>query len=117
MCLCVCVCILAAIYPSCKQPLPTTQETTLHMDITRWSTLKTNDGEAVCSQQKTRPGADSDHEILTANFRFKLKKVGKTARPFMYELNQIPYNYTVKVTNRFKGLDLMECLKNYGQGS
>ena len=43
-----------------------------------------------------------------------LKKVGKTSRPFMYDLNQIPYDYTVEVTNRFKGLDLIECLKNYG---
>ena len=61
-------------------------------------------------------GADcgSDHELLIANFRLKLKKVGKTTRPLMYDLNQIPYNYTVEVTNRFKGLDLIECLKNYG---
>ena len=44
-----------------------------------------------------------------------MKKVGKTTRPFRYELNQIPYDYTVEVTNRFKGLDLIECLKNYGQ--
>ena len=44
----------------------------------------------------------------------KLKKIGKTSRPFRYELNQIPYDYTVEVTNRFKGLDLIECLKNYG---
>ena len=44
-----------------------------------------------------------------------MKKVGKTTRPFRYDLNQIPYNYTVEVTNRFKGLDLIECLKNYGQ--
>ena len=65
----------------------------------------------------TRLGADcgSDHELLIADFRLKLKKVGKTNRPFRYELNQIPYNYTVEVTNRFKGLDLIECLKNYGQ--
>ena len=49
-----------------------------------------------------------------AIFRVKLKKVGKTTRPFRYELNQIPYDYTFKVTNRFKGLDLIECLKNYG---
>ena len=49
-----------------------------------------------------------------AKFRLKLKKLGKTARPFMYDLNQIPYDYTVEVTNRFKGLDLIECLKNYG---
>ena len=65
---------------------------------------------------KTRPGADcgSDYEFFIAKFRLKLKKVGKTARPFRYDLNQIPYNYTVEVTNRFKGLDLIECLKNYG---
>ena len=44
-----------------------------------------------------------------------MKKVGKTTRPFMYDLNQIPYDYTIQVTNRFKGLDLIECLKNYGQ--
>ena len=48
-------------------------------------------------------------------FRLKLKKAGKTTRPFRYDLNHIPYNYTVEVTNRFKGLDLMEGLKNYGQ--
>ena len=59
--------------------------------------------------------SDSDHELLIAKFRLRLKKVGKTTRPFRYDLNQVPYNYTVKVTNRFKGLDLIECLKNYGQ--
>ena len=102
-----------------KHPLPTTQEKTLHMDITRWSILKSD----FCSQRwrksiqsaKTRPGADcsSDHELLIAKFRLKLKKVGETTRPFRYDLNQIPYDYTVEVTNRFKGLDLIECLKNY----
>ena len=56
----------------------------------------------------------SDHELLMAKFRLKLKKVGKTTRLFRYDLNQIPYDYTVEVTNRFKGLDLIECLKNYG---
>ena len=58
---------------------------------------------------KTRPGADcgSDHELLIAKFRLKLKKVGKTTRPFRYDLNQTPYDYTVEVRNRFKGLDLM----------
>ena len=73
------------------------------------------DGEAPQST-KTRPGADcgSDHELLITNFRLKLKKVGKTARPFSYDLNQIPYDYTVEVRNRFKGLDLIECLMNYG---
>ena len=75
------------------------------------------DGEALHSQKKTRPGDDygSDNEILIAKFTLKLKKVGKTTRPFRYDLNQILYNYTVEVTNRFKGLDLIECLKNHGQ--
>ena len=60
--------------------------------------------------KKKRLGADcgSGHELLIAKFRHKLKEVGKTTRPFRYDLNQIPYNYTVKVTNRFKGLDLVE---------
>ena len=67
------------------------------------------DGEARYSQ-KTRPGADcgSDHELLIAKFRLKLKKAGKTTRPFRCDLNQIPYDYTVEVTNRFKGLDLID---------
>ena len=65
---------------------------------------------------KTRLGADcgSDHELLIAKFRLKFKKVWKTTRPFRYNLNQIPYDYTVEVRNRFKGLDLIEYLKNYG---
>ena len=50
----------------------------------------------------------SDHELLIAKFRLQLKKVGKTTRPFRYDLNQIPYNYTAEVTNRFKGLDLID---------
>ena len=59
---------------------------------------------------KTRPGADcgSDHELLIAKFRFKLKKVGETTRSFKYDPNQIPYNYTVEVRNRFKGSDLID---------
>ena len=72
----------------------------------------------ICSQRwkssiqsaKTRLGVDcgSDHELLIAKFRLKLKKVGKTTRPFRYDLNQIPYDYTVEVRNRLKGLDLID---------
>ena len=72
----------------------------------------------LCSQRwrssiqstKTRPGADcgSDHELLISKFRLKLKEVGKTTRPFRYNINQIPYDYTVEVTNRFKELDLID---------
>ena len=63
------------------------------------------DGEALYSQQKMRPGADhgSDHELLIAKFRLKLKKVGKTTTSFRYDLNQILYDYTVEIRNRFKG--------------
>ena len=91
-----------------------TQEKILHMDITRWSTPKSD--YILCSQRwrssiqsaKARPGADcgSDHELLIAKFRLKLKKVWKITRPFRYDLNQIPY--TVEVRNRFKGLDLID---------
>ena len=65
---------------------------------------------------KARLGAEcgSDHEILIAEFRLKFKKVGKTTRTFRYDLNQIPNDYTVEVRNRFTGLDLIECLRNYG---
>ena len=65
---------------------------------------------------ETRLGADcdSDHELPTAKFRLTLNKIGKTTRSCMYDLNQISYDYTVKMENRFKGLDLTECLMNYG---
>ena len=76
----------------------------------------------LCSQRwrssiqsaKTRPGPDcgSDHELLIAKFRLKLKKVRKTTRPFSYDLNKIPYDYTVEVRNRFKGLDLIGTVPN-----
>ena len=66
--------------------------------------------------KKKRSGADcgSDNELLIAKFILRLNKVGKTTRPFRFYLNQIPYSYTMEMTNRFKGLDLIECLKNYG---
>ena len=66
--------------------------------------------EKLYTVKKTRPGADcgSDHELLIAKFRLKLKKVGKTTRPFRYDLNQIPYDYTLEVRNTFKGLDLID---------
>ena len=72
--------------------------------------------EKLYTSAKTIPGADcgSDHELLIAIFRLKLKKVEKTTR-LRYDLNQIPYDYTVEVRNRFKRLDLIECLMNYGQ--
>ena len=82
------------------------------------------DGEALYSQQKqdqeswlmirARSLTGLDHELLIAKFRLQLKKVGKTTRQFRYDLSQIPYDYTVEVRNRFKGLDLIDCLKNYG---
>ena len=104
-----------------KHPLPATQDYT-------WTSP---DGQhrnqidyILCSQRwrssiqsaQTRPGADcgSDHELLIAKSRLKLKRVGITTRPFSYDLNQIPYDYTVEVRNRFKGLYLIECLINYG---
>ena len=66
--------------------------------------------EKIYTLSKTRPGADcgSDHELLIAKFRLKWKKVLKTTSPFRYDLNQIPYDYTVEVRNRFKGLDLID---------
>ena len=66
--------------------------------------------EKLCTVRKTRLGVvyGSDHELLIAKFSLKLKKVGKTTRSFRYDLNQIPYDYTVEVTNRFKGLDLID---------
>ena len=72
-----------------------------------------NDGKALYNQQKQdRKVTVAQIMNLITKFRLKLKKVGKTARPFRYELNQIPYDYTVEVRNIFKGLDLIECLMN-----
>ena len=106
-----------------KQSLPRTQEMILHMDIIHghysnqivYSHCNRRWRNSIQSG-KTRPGAacGSDHELLIAKFILKLKKVGKTTKPCMYDLNQIPYDYTVEVADRFKGLNLIECLKNYG---
>ena len=88
-----------------KHPPATTQETTTHghhqmvnIKIRLIIFFAAKDG--------------SDHELLIDKFSLKLKKVGKTTRPLRYDLNKIPYDYTVEVRNRFKGLDLIECLKN-----
>ena len=94
--------------------LPTTQEKTLHMDIIRWSTPKSDWLYSLqpkiqklyrVSKKKT---SGSDHELLIAKFRLKMKKVGKTTKTFRYDLDQILYHYTVEVWNRFKGLDLID---------
>ena len=88
-----------------KHPLATTQEKTLHMDITRWSTLISHwlhslqlKWRSSIASAKSRHGADcgSDHELRIAKFRLTLKKLGKTTRSFRYDLSQIPYNYTVE---------------------
>ena len=87
-----------------KHPLPTTQEMTLHMDVTRWSRPESGwlyslqlKMEKLYTVSKNKTGIDcaSDHELFIAKFRLKLKKVGKITRPFRYDLNQIPYDYTV----------------------
>ena len=106
-----------------KHPLPTTHKRRLYTWTSPDGQYQNQIDYILFSQRwgsaiqsgKTRPGADcgSDHELLIAQFRLKLKKVEKTTRLFRYELNYIPSDYTVKVTNRFKGLDLIECLKNY----
>ena len=72
------------------------------------------DGEALYSQQKLGADCGSDNELFTAKFRIK---VGKTTRPYRYDIHQIPYDYTMEVTNRFKGLYLTECLKKHGCSS
>ena len=107
-----------------KHPLPTTQEKTLHMDITRRSKPKSDwlyslqpKMEKLYTVGKNNTGSwlYLRSWILIAKSWLKLKKVGKTARPFRYGQNQIPLGYTVEVRNRFKGLNLIECLMNYGQ--
>ena len=103
-------------FPRHKRSLPVTSPDGQYQNQTDY---------ILCSQRwrssiqsaKTRLGADcgSKQELLIAKFRLKLKKVGKTTRPFRHDLNHILYGYTMDVRNTFKGLDLIECLKNYGQ--
>ena len=102
-----------------KCPHQTAQEMTLDLDFTRWQYRNHIDyilwsitWRSSIQSAKTRPGVDcgSDHELLIAKFRLKLKKVQKTTTPFRYDLNQIPYDYTVEATNRFKGWDLIHRL-------
>ena len=100
-----------------KHPLPTTQEKTLHMDITRWSTQKSDwlyslqpkmEKPYTVSKNKTGSWRWLRSCAPYCQIRLKLKKVGKTTRPFRYDLYQIPYDYTVEVRHRFKGLDLRD---------
>ena len=107
-----------------KYPLPTTKRR-LYKQTSPDGQYQNQIYHILCSQiwrssiqsAKMRLGADcgSEHELHIAKFRHKLKKVEKTTGPFRYDLNQIPYNYTVEEGNRFKGLDLTECLKNFGR--
>ena len=105
---------ISSSFGDCDSPQLNNHHQMVNTEIRLIIFFATKDEEALYSQQKTRPGTDcgSDHE-LTAKFRLKLKKVGKTTRPFRHNLYQIAYPYTVEVTNRFKGLNLIECLKNY----
>ena len=99
-----------------KHPLPKTQEKTRHIDINRWSMPKSDwlhslqpkmEKLYIVSKNKSGSWLGSDQEPLIAKFRLKLKKVGKTTRPFMYDWNQIAYDYVVEVRNRFKGPDMI----------
>ena len=79
----------------------------------RWRSSIQNKKQIKKKKEWPRADCGSDRELLIIKFRLKWKKVGKTTRPLRYDLNQIPYDYMVEVTNRVKGLDLIECLKNY----
>ena len=88
-----------------------------HIDYIQYNHLCSQRWRSSIQSAKTRLGADcgSDHELLIGKFRLKLKKVGKTITSFSYDLHQMANDYTVEVINRFKGLDLIECLMNYGR--
>ena len=100
-----------------EQPLLTTHQKTLHMNISRWPIPNSDwfyslqpkvEMRDTVSKNKTGDDCSSDHEFIIAKFTLNFKKVGQTTRPFRYDLNQIPKNYTVEVRNRFKGLDPMD---------
>ena len=107
--------IANTLFQQHKRRLNHARYQTVNIEIRLIIFFATKDGEALYSKQKQdQEVTGSDHELLIAKFRLKWKKVGKTTRPFRYDLNQIPYDYTVEVTKRLKGLDLIACLKNYG---
>ena len=106
-----------------KQPPPATQEKTLHMDITRWSTPKSDwlyslqpnmEKLYTVSKNKTRSWLWLRSWIPYCQIQIQVEESKKNTRPLRYDLNQIPYDYTQEMTNRFKGLALIQCLKNYG---
>ena len=107
---------------SSQRPLLTLND--LHMDITSWATPKSEwlyslqpkmDRLYTVSKNKTERWLWLRSWTTYCQFTLKLKKVGKTTRPFRYDLNQLPYNYRVEVTNSSTGLNLIGCVKNYGQ--
>ena len=101
--------IANTLFQQHKRRLDHARYQTVNIEIRLTIFFATKDGEALYSKQKQdQEVTGSDHELLIAKFRLKWKKVGKTTRPFRYDLNQIPYHYTVEVRNRFKGLDLID---------
>ena len=126
MCVCVCVCVNCSVMSDCN-PLGSSVHGILQARILEWIGIPFSRGssqprdwtQVTCTADGAKreawipPYSSLIHRHL---FRLKLKKLGKATRPLRYNLNQIPYNYTVEVTNRLKGLDLIERLKSYGQG-
>ena len=112
---CICIFLLLLLLLSCFScvQLCATPEMAAHQAPPSWDSPGKNAGVAChfllqCMKGKSESDCGSDHDLLIAKFRLKLKKVGKTTRPFRYDLNQIPYDCTMEVRNRFKGLDLID---------
>ena len=112
---CICIFLLLLLLLSCfsRVQLCATPEMAAHQAPPPWDSPGKNAGVAChfllqCMKGKSESDCGSDHELLIAKFRLKLKKVRETTRPFRYDLNQIPYDYTMEVRNRFKGLDLID---------